>query len=282
MLQAPNIAAAAGAELLEAVSAEITEEAAYSADRAPSLASQPNQGVLDTLQETEGYPIQVRKAGYIQYLDPETLLTLAHEKKLIIRLLHKPGHFVRRGTVVALIWPANQVDEHLAGQLGGLFEIGNVRTPTQDVAYAVNQLVEMAVRAMSAAINDPFTAMTCLDYLGDGLALFIGQSERRTQYFDQHGRLIFVLEPVTSDELLNAALDMLRHASCDNASVLLHMLEVIEVIGAKARSPDIRQKLLRHVSLIEEESQAGKLIEYDRQAIHLSGQTLRTKWGGVS
>jgi uncharacterized membrane protein len=140
----------------------------------------------------------------------------------------------------------------------------------------------MAVRALSAAINDPFTAMTCLDYLGDGLALFIGQSERRTQYFDQHGRLIFVLEPVTSDELLNAALDMLRHASCDNASVLLHMLEVIEVIGAKARSPDIRQKLLRHVSLIEEESQAGKLIEYDRQAIHLSGQTLRTKWGGVS
>ena len=46
------------------------------------------------------------------------------------------------------------------------------RTPTQDVAYAVNQLVEMAVRAMSPAINDPFTAMTCLDYIGEGLALF--------------------------------------------------------------------------------------------------------------
>ena len=58
------------------------------------------------------------------------------------------------------------------------FQIGNVRTPTQDVEYAVNQLVEMAVRAMSPAINDPFTAMTCLDHLGDGLAKFVRQEER--------------------------------------------------------------------------------------------------------
>ena len=158
------------------------------------------------------------------------------------------------------------------------FQIGNVRTPTQDVLYAVNQLVEMAVRAMSAAINDPFTAMTCLDYLGDGLALFIGQAERRTQYFDQDGRLSFVLEPVTIDELLNTAFDMLRHASCDNASVLLHMLEVIELIGAKATSSEVRQQLLRHVSLVEIESQAGKLIEHDRHTIHQHAQALQAKW----
>ena len=277
MLQAPNIAAAAGAELLEAVSAEITEEAAYGADRAISLASQADRAP-DSLIEADAYPIQVWKAGYIQYIDPETLLALAHEKKLIIRLLHKPGHFVRRDMVVALVWPADRVDERLAGQLGRLVQIGNVRTPTQDVLYAVNQLVEMAVRAMSAAINDPFTAMTCLDYLGDGLALFIGQAERRTQYFDQDGRLSFVLEPVTIDELLNTAFDMLRHASCDNASVLLHMLEVIELIGAKATSSEVRQQLLRHVSLVEIESQAGKLIEHDRHTIHQHAQALQAKW----
>ena len=39
-----------------------------------------------------------------------------------------------------------------------------------------------------------------------------------------------ILEPVTFDELLSAAFDMLRHASCDNASVLLHMLDVIDLI----------------------------------------------------
>ena len=95
----------------------------------------------------------------------------------------------------------------------------------------------MAVRAISPAINDPFTAMTCLDYVGNGLALFIRQGEKGSHYYNRDGRLRLVLEPVTFDALLRAAFDMLRHASCDNASVLLHMLKVIETISQEAKSP---------------------------------------------
>ena len=147
------------------------------------------------------------------------------------------------------------------------FQVGNGRTPTQDVEYAVNQLVEMAVRAMSPAINDPFTAMTCLDHLGDGLAQFIRQGERGSYYTDRDGKLRLVLEPVTFAALLCAAFDMLRHASCDNASVLLHMLEVIDAIGQKANLPKVGQELLRHAHLIQVESQAGAIIEQDRERI---------------
>ena len=89
---------------------------------------------------------------------------------------------------------------------------------------------------MSPAINDPFTAMTCLDYIGEGLALFIRQGEKSARYYDQDGRLRLVLEPVTFEELLSAAFDMLRHCSCDNASVLLHMLEAIDVIGQETKT----------------------------------------------
>ncbi|HEY6407191.1 MAG TPA: DUF2254 domain-containing protein [Ktedonobacteraceae bacterium] len=230
MLQAPNIAAAAGAELLDVVRAEIPNEGRLGDDQ-----RQSGQETPDTLVEAEGYPIRVRDTGYIQYIDPEYVLTLARERNLVIRLLHKPGHFVWRGGVVALVWPAGRFDEELEGHIRHAFQIGNQRTPTQDVEYAVNQLVEMAVRAMSPAINDPFTAMTCLDYVGNGLALFIGQGEKNPHYYDRDGRLCLVLEPVTFDELLNAAFDMLRHASCDNASVLLHVLQVIDTIRQEAR-----------------------------------------------
>ena len=276
MLQAPNIAAAAGAELREVVHAEITDQLTRGGDQ-----SGTGQGALDALVETEGYPARVTGTGYLQYIDPETMLTLAREKNLVIRLLHKPGHYVWPGMVVAQIWPASRVDEQLAAQIRQAFQIGNVRTPTQDVQYAVNQLTEMAVRAMSPAINDPFTAMTCLDYLGEGLTLFIRQGEKGPHYYDREGRLRLVLEPVTFDQLLNAAFDMLRHASCDNASVLLHMLAVIDVISQEAKAPEARQLLLRHVSLIQAESQAGDLIEQDRQAIHRSGEALQTKLEGA-
>jgi uncharacterized membrane protein len=208
------------------------------------------------------------------------MLALARENDLVIRLLSKPGHFVWHEAVVALVWPADRIDEQLAEQILHAFRLGNTRTPTQDVAYAVNQLVEMAVRAMSPAINDPFTAMTCLDYIGESLALFIQQGEKGSRYYDQDGRLRLVVEPVTFAELVDGAFDMLRHASCDNASVLLHMLEVIAAVGQEACTPEACQELLHQVKLIQVESQAGKLIEQDRQLIYRHCEALKAKLAG--
>ena len=262
MLQAPNIAAAAGAELRDVVLAE-TPEQVVSRDDCPG-----ESGLLpDSLAEEDAYPIRVTQTGYIQYIDPHYILTLAREHDLVIRLLRKPGHIIWHEARVALIWPSSAVDEVLDRQIRSAFRIGNGRTPTQDVAYAVNQLVEMAVRAMSPAINDPFTAMTCLDHIGESLALFIQQGEKKPCYYDQDNKLRLILEPVTFIELLSDAFDMLRHASSDNASVLLHMLEVIDSVGRKTDSPEARQELLRHAHLIQLESQAGAIIEWDRERI---------------
>jgi len=287
MLQAPNIAAAAGAELRDVVLAEIPHEV-----RSGEEPKSGYQTIPDSLLEADGYAVRVKETGYIQYIDPDAMFDLANEKNLVIRLLHKPGHFVRRDMIVALVWPAGprkelaelrSIDQELEEQIRQAFQIGNVRTPTQDVAYAVNQLVEMAVRAMSPAINDPFTAMTCLDYLGEGLALFIRQGEKDPHFYCQDGRLCLIIEPVTFEGLFSSAFDMLRHCSCDNASVLLHMLEVIDVISHEAGSAKVknsikvRQELQRQVSLIQVESQAGELIEQDRQLIHRASDALKMK-----
>ena len=287
MLQAPNIAAAAGAELRKVVNAELSSEVTSGDNMQDGsetlLAPAPDaQGTPPALPKTESYPVRVRSTGYIQFIDPEIMLTLAREKDLVIRLLHQPGHYVQSGAAVALIWPASRVDEQVDKLIRRAFQIGNGRTPTQDLEYAVNQLTEMAVRAMSPAINDPFTAMTCLDHMGDGLAKFIRQGEKGALYYDRDGRLRLVLEPVTFAALLSAAFDMLRHASCDTASVLLHMLAVIGRIGQEAPAPEARQLLRRHVSLIQAESQVGDLIEQDRQAIERSAEALRTKLAGAS
>ena len=238
-------------------------------------AERTGQETGEALVESDGYPVRLKESGYIQYIDPATIVTLARENDLVIRLLCKPGHYVWSETVVALVWPANRLDKELDGEIRSAFRMGNARTPTQDVTYAVNQLVEMAVRAMSPAINDPFTAMTCLDHLGEGLARFIQHGAKSSYYYDRDHRLRLVLEPVTLDELLGAAFDMLRHASCDNASVLLHMLEVIDDLSKETKSPEARQKLLRHADLILWESQAGHLIEEDRHHIQCTAEALQ-------
>ena len=130
---------------------------------------------------------------------------------------------------------------------------------------------------MYPAINDPFTAMTCLDYIGNGLALFVRRGPISPSIHDRDGQLRIVFDPVTFDTLLSAAFDMLRHASCHNSMVLLHMLETINIIGQETKSPDARQSLLHHVTLIELESQEGSLIEDDRQSIYRSCEALQQK-----
>jgi uncharacterized membrane protein len=262
MLQAPNIAAAAGSELQEVVLAEMPERVI------PGDNCMEGSKLTDeTLVETAGYPICVRQSGSIQYIDPEYIIELAREHDLVIRLLRKPGDIVWRDVRVALVWPARHVDEDLEHQIRNAFRIGNGRTPTQDVVYAFNQLVEMAVRAMSPAINDPFTAMTCLNYIGEGLALFINQGEKSPCLYDQDHQLRLILKPVTFIEVLDNALTMIRHASCDNASVLLHMLEVIHSISQEVQSASVNRELIHHICLIQDESKAGSIIESDRGRI---------------
>ena len=277
MLQAPNIAAAAGEDLLDVVRVAIQDRVQSGHDK-----SRTSQGAPDTLAEAEGHPVGVRRNGYIQYIDPEYLLTLARENNLVIRLLRKPGDFVGSGAPVALVWPAGRVDERLDKLIQRAFQIGNGRTPTQDVEYAVDQLTEMAVRAMSPAINDPFTAMTCLDHMGDGLALFAKHGEERPGIYDRDGQLRLAFQPISFDELLNAAFDMLRHCSCDNAYVLLHMLDVIDIIGQATPAPEARRQLLRHVILVQAESQAGALIEADRELIRAHSEALQATLKGAA
>jgi uncharacterized membrane protein len=274
MLQAPNIAAAAGRELCDIVSAEMPD--------AVRGVDELEQGEAEALLEQQGYKVRVQRAGYVQLVDPQTLIALAREKDLVIRLLRKPGHFVRRESAVALAWPADRVDEETDRQIRRAFEIGNGRTPTQDVRYAVNQLVEMAVRAMSPAINDPFTAMTCLDYIGEGLAQFARQGERSPYYYDEDDRLRLILEPVTFAELLSAAFDMLRSSSSGNATVLLHMLDAIEAIGREAASPGMHRELRRHAHLIEVQSGTGGLIDADREQVARRSRELVESLSDVS
>lgn len=269
ILQAPNIVAAAGAELLDAIKME-----------KPGLPSETRitkQSTTTSSLTEDAYLLRVDAPGYIQYIDPTIILKLAKEKDLVIRLLRQPGQFVGQGGEVAHVWPAAQVDAQLVLQLKRAMLTGNERTPTQDLEYAINQLVEVAVRAMSPAINDPFTANTCLDYLADGLAKYLQYDEIDPNFYDEDGKLRLIFEPPSMTALLRAAFDMLRHAGCDNVYVLLHMLHVMQFIGQSVKSSEVRQELILHVHLVQMESCSGSLIESDRQRIREYAESVERK-----
>jgi uncharacterized membrane protein len=276
MLQAPNIVAAAGAELREVVNAMDFRALWQSNDR------QSIQQVNNLLPGKESYAICAQHTGYIEYIRLGTILTLARKKNLTIQMLCKPGQFVWPGMAVAITWSDKRAERLVERQVRRAFLIGNQRLPTQDFEYAVNQLVEIAVRAMTSGIRDPFTTLTCLDHLGVGLAQFARQGEMSHNFYDREGQLRFILIPITFAELLNASFDMIRRNGRENARILLHMLKVIEIIDAETKSPAVQRELARHVCLIQAESRKSALIEQDLQLIDLRCEALQAKFAATS
>src|SRR5204862_3618740 len=126
--------------------------------------------------------------GYLQHVEHDRLVRLAVSLDAVIELSYRPGHFVGRGLQLARVWPAHAADAVSHG-LDRAHVTGPHRTLTQDLAFAIDQLVEIAIRALSPAVNDTFSALTCIDWLGDGLCKISAAWNPRGAHRDAEGRI---------------------------------------------------------------------------------------------
>jgi uncharacterized membrane protein len=120
-----------------------------------------------------GAVVQAARTGYLQAISHSRLVDLASEFDAVIVLLHRPGHFLVDGRPLARVYPASAAPGVLRS-LDRSHIAGPHRTLTQDPVFAIDQLVEIAIRALSPAVNDTFTAITCIDWLTAGLCRLSG------------------------------------------------------------------------------------------------------------
>ena len=97
-----------------------------------------------------------------------------------------PGHFLVQGHSYATVWPASAADQ-VARELARAHVTGPYRTLAQDVSFGLDQLVEIGIRALSPAVNDTFTALTCIDWIGDSLCKVTGRWQPTRVYRDAAG-----------------------------------------------------------------------------------------------
>jgi len=119
----------------------------------------------------------------------ETLLELARSNDLISRLHRRPGDFVAEGALLAEIVPGPDLPDGVRRKILGAIFFGRRRTPTQDIEYSIDQLVEVAVRALSPGINDPFTAISCIEWIGAALIRVAGREIPSRWRCDGDGKL---------------------------------------------------------------------------------------------
>lgn len=233
----------------------------------------PDVGFLEAF-DAEARPVDAGADGYLQFTDGEALLELAMAEDLVVRLEQKPGRYVNAGSPLASIWPASRATDRLEHRLRSCFVLGHQRTPDQDLEFGVNQLVEIAVRALSPGLNDPFTAITCVDHLGSFLCrLATRDMPSRYRYDDQN--LLRVIAPSnTFEELTDAAFNQIRQYGSPSVAVTIRLLETIAVVAGFAGRSEDRATLLRHAQMIARgaleklsESEDRRAVEERHQAI---------------
>ena len=220
----------------------------------PDPIGEPGEPEITEPASDRGTPVAASLSGYVQEIDAETLLAQAREHDVVVRVVARPGDFVTEGAPLILLNPPPAEREALAAALQSAFLIGNDRTSRQDAGFAVQQLVEVALHALSPGMNEPFTATTCIDRLAQGLARLLERSIPPARRVDEDGRLRVIARPHTFGDLLYEAFAPIGVYAGPNPAIAERMLAAMTMLAARARREDDRSALR---TAIEETYQAA-------------------------
>jgi uncharacterized membrane protein len=193
---------------------------------------------------TDDTPILNQKSGYVRFIDVDQLLYLAKSWRIRIRVERGVGQFLPAGVPLLHVSHEDRIDPLRSAELLGAFDIGPTRTLQQDVEFGVIQIVDIALRAMSPAINDPSTAISCIDQLSRILIRWLGRAPPAPVLFDPpHVPRVFV-PWIRVEGMLDTAFEQIRHYAARDAAVSLRLLRAIDDIAGMLQQDDARAKLL--------------------------------------
>ncbi len=266
IIQASHIISEASADLDSAIDRLFPQKIGH-----PLPEHQRKVGEIPANFDREAYPIRANGTGYLQAIDDEKLMKIACKHDLLLRVKSRPGKFVVKDSFLVMVLPGERVVDSpkasLNKQINEAFILGKERTEQQDVSFPIAQLVEIALRALSPGINDPFTAIRCIDRLSAGLSRLAQRDFPSPYRYDDKQNLRVIAEPVTFKELVDLAFNQIRQYGSSDASVTIRQIEALAIIATYSRNPKQQAILKRHAEMILRGSREGLPEEQDRQDV---------------
>jgi uncharacterized membrane protein len=220
----------------------------------------------------DGVAVAARSSGYVQTIDLDSAFALAEKHRTPVWLRANPGDFVSEGATLAVVPSGLQKAEAFADALRESYVIGSDRTPWQDAEFAIQQLVEIGLHALSPGINEPFTAITCIDRLGQALSRLVIRRMPAAVRINDEQQIRLVAEPRSFPSLLAAAFDPIAIYAGTNPAIYQRLLEALEHLGQIACRPADRAAIREHARSIRD--RALREVQDDRprrlmEALHL-------------
>lgn len=205
------------------------------------------------LSERKWLKIPAFETGYIQNADTDALFEIAKRLDLIVQMRRRVGEFTIKGLPLLQISAKNggfTPDEDLIKEINEAYDIGNFRTVEGDVAFGLRQIVDIALKALSPAINDTTTALSCIDYL---TAILISLAKRPScppLHFCE-GELRLVINQQRFEDYFDLAFNQIRQNSGGNVAVILRLLNATEVLGKANQNFHVQDERIERHDLLE-------------------------------
>lgn len=221
----------------------------------PDLAPDQRQHPRSIEEHARTGPIHGRESGYIQAIDYDLLVGAACEANCVVELAYRPGHHVLAGGVHAWVSPPEARTPGLEDAFEAAVVVGAERTPVQDLEFAIRQLVEIALRALSPSMNDAFTAVAVINRLGMSMATIMRRPSAERGFPDAQGRVRVIAPISTFEGLVDIAFHQIRRSAADSPAIIMHLLETLAQLAEVAEEPRHKEVIAEHIDLV---TQAGR------------------------
>jgi uncharacterized membrane protein len=216
------------------------------------------------------------RAGFLQAFEEDDLLETATKRDLVVQTDVRPGDFILPRQAVMRAWPGSRVDDEIQDELRQAMLIGSQRTPVQDVLYALDQQTEIAVRALSPGINDPYTANNCLERLAEALCRLAARRMPSELRFDSENRLRVLARGASIRQMVASSLGRVREYGRMHATVTIKILEILSRLSARVRREGDLDALREQLDAVAADSY-GELSPYDLARVRESEQQTRKR-----
>ncbi|HUB45810.1 MAG TPA: DUF2254 domain-containing protein [Acetobacteraceae bacterium] len=197
-------------------------------------------------------PIPSQQSGYIRFIDIHRLLDLAKAWRIRVRVERRVGQFIPAGVPLIMVSREDRLDPLRITELLGAFDIGPTRTLQQDVEFGVIMIVDIALRAISPAVNDPSTAISCIDQLSRVLIRWLGRAPPEPVLYDPPHVARVLVPWIGIDGMFDTAFEQIRHYAATDLAVSLRLLRAIMDIGQTVQRSDIKAALLDRAQRVVE------------------------------
>ncbi|KTD36518.1 hypothetical protein Lnau_1502 [Legionella nautarum] len=188
------------------------------------------------------------KRGYIRIIDGVSLINIAKKNDLIIKLETKYSDFITENSVLLTIYSKEKIDAPVYKQCREAFALGYNRNQESDILFLVDELVEIIARALSPGINDPFTAMTCLDWLQSSLQKLSKINLPSSYRYDADNKLRLIAQPITFNEFCELIFCRVQPYVCRDRNAAIHMMAMIISIHKASQENEHKIILATHAN----------------------------------